>query len=317
MNCPHHTQIYASQPRSYRNLPVQYLDTTMVYRDEKSGELGGLSRVRSITQDDSHVFCRHDQIEMVIDSLLEVAREMYTAVDMKLRVRLSYRDDSDGYLGDSKLWDSAQSQLKNAVVKNQLDYFEEDGEAAFYGPKIDFMATDAIGREHQLATIQLDFVMPDRFNLDYIAEDGTKQHPVMIHSALLGSTERFLSVYIEHTAGRFPVWLAPEQLRIITVNQEDSTVNFAQEIRDSAKKLGLRVSVDNDNESVGKKIRNAEVMKIPYTIVIGEKEIETNQVVPRIRSDMVVQPVNQPYGIEQFLNTVANEAKSRVSKTSL
>lgn len=317
MNCPHHTQIYASQPRSYRNLPVQYLDTTMVYRDEKSGELGGLSRVRSITQDDSHVFCRHDQIEMIIDNLLEVAREMYTAVDMKLRVRLSYRDDSDGYLGDSKLWGSAQSQLKNAVVKNQLDYFEEDGEAAFYGPKIDFMATDAIGREHQLATIQLDFVMPDRFNLDYVAEDGTKQRPVMIHSALLGSTERFLSVYIEHTAGRFPVWLAPEQLRIITVNQEDSTTNFAQEIRDSAKKLGLRVSVDNDNESVGKKIRNAEVMKIPYTIVIGEKEIETNQVVPRIRSDMVVQPVNQPYGIEQFLNTVANEAKSRVSKTSL
>ena len=135
------------------------------------------------------------------------------------------------------------------------------------------MATDAIGREHQLATIQLDFVMPDRFNLDYVAEDGTKQRPVMIHSALLGSTERFLSVYIEHTAGRFPVWLAPEQLRIITVNQEDSTTNFAQEIRDSAKKLGLRVSVDNDNESVGKKIRNAEVMKIPYTIVIGEKEI--------------------------------------------
>ncbi len=166
MNCPHHTQIYASQPRSYRDMPVRYLETTTDYRDEKTGELGGLNRVRALTQDDSHVFCRDDQIEDEIDRLLASARSLYETVGMKLRVRLSYRDDSDAYLGDRSLWESAQKQLKTAVEKNQLEYFEQDGEAAFYGPKIDFMATDAIGREHQVATVQLDFVQPGRFGFD-------------------------------------------------------------------------------------------------------------------------------------------------------
>lgn len=197
MNCPHHTRIYASQPRSYRDLPIRYLETTTDYRDEKTGELGGLNRVRSLTQDDSHVFCRQDQIETEIDQLLACADELYKTVGMKLRVRLSYRDDSDAYLGDKKLWESAQKQLKAAVVANKLDYFEQEGEAAFYGPKIDFMATDAIGREHQVATVQLDFVQPERFGLEYAAEDGGQGQPVMIHCALLGSIERFLSVYIE------------------------------------------------------------------------------------------------------------------------
>lgn len=317
MNCPHHTRIYASRPRSYRDLPIRYLETTTVYRDEKTGELGGLSRVRSITQDDSHVFCRPDQIEFEIDSLLQAARDMYTTVDMKLRVRLSYRDDSEGYLGAPELWESAQAQLKNAVLANELDYFEEEGEAAFYGPKIDFMATDALGREHQLATVQLDFVQPERFALTYIGEDGSEQQPVMIHSALLGSIERFMSVYIEHAAGRFPIWLAPEQVRIITVNQEQSTVTFADQIVERAKELGLRVSVDNDNESVGKKIRSAAVWKVPYTLVIGEKEIATNQVTPRVRDDLVVIAAHPELAVEDFLKTVANETKSRVNKTSL
>jgi threonyl-tRNA synthetase len=317
MNCPHHTRIYASQPRSYRDLPLRYLETTTVYRDEKTGELGGLSRVRAITQDDSHVFCRHDQIETEINNLLAAANELYSTVGMKLRVRLSYRDDTDAYLGDEKLWATAQEQLKNAVVANNLDYFEQEGEAAFYGPKIDFMATDAIGREHQVATVQLDFVQPERFKLEYTGQDGSAQQPVMIHCALLGSIERFLSVYIEHTAGKFPVWLAPEQVRFITVNQEDATVEFANSVVAQAKELGLRVTVDNSNESVGKKIRAAEVWKVPYTVVIGEKEIASSEVVPRIRKDIAVRDNAEALALDNFLQTVANEAKSRVSKTSL
>jgi threonyl-tRNA synthetase len=317
MNCPHHTRVYASQQRSYRDLPLRYLETTTIYRDEKSGELGGLNRVRSVTQDDSHVFCRQDQIEQEINNLLACANELYATVGMKLRVRLSYRDETDAYLGASELWASAQEQLKNAVIANGLDYFEQDGEAAFYGPKIDFMASDAIGREHQVATVQLDFVQPDRFGLEYAAEDGSVQQPVMIHSALLGSVERFLSVYIEHTAGKFPVWNAPEQIRLISVNQEDDTLAFAEKLRQQGKALGLRIGVDNANESVGKKIRAAEVAKVPYTLVLGEKEMTGGEVTPRIRADLVVAEQTAARTIDEFLQTVANEAKSRVSKTSL
>lgn len=317
MNCPHHTQIFAAKPRSYRDLPIRYLDTTTVYRDEKTGELGGLSRVRAITQDDSHIFCRQDQIQQEIEALMGVARELYETVGMKLRVRLSYRDESDAYLGEAALWTSAQQQLKEAVAANGLDYFEEEGEAAFYGPKIDMMASDALGREHQLATVQLDFVQPDRFGLEYVSESGEKEMPIMIHNAIAGSIERFLSVYIEHTAGKFPVWIAPEQIRLITVNQEADTVAFAQRLAEQARSLGLRLTIDNDNESVGKKIRAAEMMKVPYTLVLGEKEMQTNQVVPRIRKDMVVNDSPQSYAIEELLKTITNESKSRVSKTSL
>lgn len=316
MNCPHHTRIYASQPRSYRDLPVRYLETTTDYRDEKTGELGGLNRVRSLTQDDSHVFCRKDQIEQEIDNLLSAARDLYATVGMSLRVRLSYRDDSDAYLGSKELWESAQSQLKSAVLSNDLEFYEEEGEAAFYGPKIDFMATDAIKREHQVATVQLDFVQPERFKLEYAGEDGSPHTPVMIHCALLGSIERFLSVYIEHTAGRFPVWLAPEQLRLITVNQTDKLVNFAKDIELAAKMFGLRVVADNNNESVGKKIRMAEKEKIPYVLVLGEKEIDTGVSTPRIRSDIKVQE-ETPKKISNILKTIANESKSKATKTSL
>ncbi len=317
MNCPHHTQIYASKARSYRDLPVRYLETTAVYRDEKTGELAGLSRVRSITQDDSHVFCRPDQIEQEIHNLLMAAGDLYKTVNMGLRVRLSYRDDSDAYLGAKELWQQAQQQLKSAVVANKLEFFEEVGEAAFYGPKVDFMATDAIGREHQLATVQLDFVQPERFGLVYTAEDGSKQRPVMIHSALLGSIERFLGVYIEHTAGRFPVWLAPEQVRVATVNQDEPTVAFANKLAEQAKELGVRLTVDGSNESVGKKIRESELMKVPYTVVVGEKEIKTGKLIPRIRSDISVGETSNAIGSAEFLKSVANEAKSRTSKSSL
>lgn len=317
MNCPHHTRIFASRPRSYRDMPLRYLETTTVYRDEKTGELGGLNRVRSITQDDSHVFCRPDQIENEINGLLTAASELYEVVGMKLRVRLSYRDESDAYLGEQSLWDSAQAQLKNAVIANGMEYFEEAGEAAFYGPKIDFMATDALGREHQVATVQLDFVQPERFGLEYTNEEGSAIRPVMVHSALLGSIERFLAVYIEHTAGRFPVWLAPEQIRFITVNQEESTVTFADKIVEQAKELGLRVKVDNSNESVGKKIRDAEIWKVPYTVVIGEKEMSSDRVMPRIRKDMEVLAAHPELNFGEFLKTVSNESKNRTTKSSL
>lgn len=318
MNCPHHTRIYASKPRSYRDLPVRYLETTTVYRDEKTGELGGLSRVRSITQDDSHVFCRQDQIEDEITKLLAAANDMYSAVGMDLRVRLSYRDEGDGYLGDPELWKVAQNQLKSAVEANKLEYFEVDGEAAFYGPKIDFMATDALEREHQLATVQLDFVQPDRFELEYVSEDGTKQTPVMIHTALLGSIERFLSVYIEHTGGKFPIWLAPEQLRVIQVKDSPELDSFVDKLVTTAKENGVRVVVDRSNESVGKKIRAAEVLKVPYSLVIGEKELETGQLTPRVRKDLAVEGrEDSSYKSDELIGSIANEARSRVQKSSL
>ncbi|MGH7237860.1 MAG: aminoacyl--tRNA ligase-related protein, partial [Candidatus Saccharimonadales bacterium] len=300
-----------------RDLPVRYLETATDYRDEKTGELGGLNRVRALTQDDSHVFCREDQLETEINNLLAAANELYATIAMQLRVRLSYRDGDDAYLGSKELWQNSQTQLKNAVLANALNYFEQTGEAAFYGPKIDFMATDALGREHQLATVQLDFVQPERFGLEYVAKDGSQVRPVMVHCALLGSIERFLGVYIEHTAGKFPVWLAPEQVRLITVNQENETVEVADKILCQAKDLGVRLTVDNDNQSVGKKIRAAELMKIPYTVVIGEKEIESGNVSPRIRKDIAVSEGSSSYKVDEFLKTVAHEAKSRTRKSSL
>ena len=291
MNCPHHTQIFASRPRSYRDMPVRYLETTTDYRDEKTGELGGLNRVRSLTQDDSHIFCRTDQIEGEINNLLSAARELYGSINMKLRVRLSYRDESDSYLGDLSLWDSAQNQLKSAVEKVGLDYFEQEGEAAFYGPKIDFMATDAIGREHQVATVQLDFVQPQRFDLEYADADGNFTTPVMIHCALLGSVERFLSVFIEHTGGWFPFWAAPEQVRILTIN--DTVLEYVDKITTILSDITLmepvryndvRFTIDSRNESLGKKIREATSMKIPVQLIVGPKDMETNEVSVRTQS---------------------------------
>ena len=291
MNCPHHTQIFASRPRSYRDMPVRYLETTTDYRDEKTGELGGLNRVRSLTQDDSHIFCRTDQIEDEINNLLSAARELYGSINMKLRVRLSYRDESDSYLGDLSLWDSAQNQLKSAVEKVGLDYFEQEGEAAFYGPKIDFMATDAIGREHQVATVQLDFVQPQRFGLEYADTDGNFTTPVMIHCALLGSIERFLSVFIEHTGGWFPFWAAPEQVRILTIN--DAVLEYVDKITTILSDITLmepvryndvRFTIDSRNESLGKKIREATSMKIPVQFIVGPKDMEANEVSARTQS---------------------------------
>ena len=291
MNCPHHAQIFASKLRTYKEMPVRYMEATTDYRDEKSGELGGLSRVRSLTQDDSHVFCRKSQIEDEIKNLIRIVRELYATVGMgKLRARLSYRSDEDKYLGDMSLWEMAQTQIKSAAIDNGLDFFEAEGEAAFYGPKIDFMAEDAIGREHQVATVQLDFVQPERFDLNFVNEKGEKERPVMVHHATLGSIERFLSVFIEHTAGWFPFWCAPEQVRIVTVN--DDVLYYVSEIEDVLKQIvldkplkynELRFTTDKTDDSLGKKIRRATSMKIPVILVVGPKDMEARTVSVRLK----------------------------------
>ena len=293
MNCPHHAQIFASRPRTYKEMPVRYMEATTDYRDEKSGELGGLSRVRSLTQDDSHVFCRKSQIEDEITNLIRIVRELYATVGMgKLRARLSYRSDEDKYLGDMSLWEMAQTQIKSAAIDNGLDFFEAEGEAAFYGPKIDFMAEDAIGREHQVATVQLDFVQPERFDLNFVNEKGEKERPVMVHHATLGSIERFLSVFIEHTAGWFPFWCAPEQVRIVTVN--DGVLGYVSEIEDVLKQIvldkplkynELRFTTDKTDDSLGKKIRRATSMKIPVILVVGPKDMEARTVSVRLKDE--------------------------------
>ena len=291
MNCPHHAQIFASQPRTYREMPVRYMEATTDYRDEKTGELGGLSRVRALTQDDSHVFCRREQIKDEIQQLVKIVRKLYTTVGMdKLRARLSYRDESDKFLGDPELWKMAQGQIKEAAVDNGLEYFEQEGEAAFYGPKIDFMAEDALGREHQVATIQLDFVQPERFGLEFVNEEGKKERPVMIHHATLGSIERFMSVFIEHTGGWFPLWCAPEQVRVLTVN--DKVEDYVKEVEkvlsdvvldEPVKGNELRFEVDRSDDSLGKKIKRATEMKIPVVLIVGEKDASERVVSVRTR----------------------------------
>ncbi len=316
MNCPHHQQIYASRPRSYRDLPIRYMETTTDYRDEKAGELLGLSRVRSLTQDDSHTFCTPDQIDHCLKQLVDVVKEFYMTMGMDIKARLSFRDESDNYLGDKNLWDRAEGILKNIAENSGVDYYIARGEAAFYGPKIDFMAKDVLGRELQLATPQLDFVQPERFGLKYVDKDGAEKTPVMIHFALMGSIERFLAAYIEHTKGKFPIWVAPEQVRILTVNQEDKTVEFANKILGEALDMGIRIVLDNSSQSVGKKIREAEVYKVPYTVVIGDKEIESGDIIPRIREDLRINESDNKLPITDFLKAVSRESKTRTLKTT-
>lgn len=290
VNCPHHSQIFASQPRSYRDLPIKYLETTMVYRDERKGELGGLSRVRAITQDDSHVFCTEEQVGQIFGELIAAAKDLYARVGMQLELRLSFRDESDGYIGAKETWQKAEDQIRAMAEELKMDYFIGIGEAAMYGPKMDFMAIDALGRKWQLATVQLDYAMPQRFGLEYTDVDGAKKTPIMVHCALIGSIERFMSVFIEHTAGWFPLWCAPEQVRVLTVN--DAAKGYAEKV---AKKLQtmelnepiehnkLRFTVDDRNESLGKKIREATKMKIPCVLIVGPKDEATEQVSVRQR----------------------------------
>ncbi|KKW30543.1 MAG: Threonine-tRNA ligase [Candidatus Uhrbacteria bacterium GW2011_GWD2_52_7] len=274
MNCPHHTQIYARRQWSYRELPQRYANTTTCYRDEQSGELAGLSRVRAFAQDDAHVFCRISQAKEEIQKIWEIVHTFYGAFGLDLKLRLSLRDPEhpEKYLGNQEHWDRAEAVLREVAAENKTEFFEGLGEAAFYAPKLDFMAEDSLGRKWQVATIQLDVNMPERFDLSCINEKGDHERIVMIHAAIMGSIERFLSIIIEHLGGAFPMWLAPEQIRIATVAED--YVDAAQAMKSALEAAGLRVALDDTNEKVGKKIRGAAMQKVPWTIVVGGKEKE-------------------------------------------
>lgn len=273
MNCPHHAQIFDSQPHSYRDMPVRYCETTMVYRDEQSGELSGLQRVLCITQDDAHVFCRMNQVRDEAEKVWDIIAKFYQTFGFTLKPRLSRRDpaQAEKYMGEPADWDKAEAALKEILVDHKQEWIDGLGEAAFYGPKIDFMAKDSLGRTWQVATIQLDFNQPRNFGLTCVNEVGEKEPVLMVHCAIMGSIERFMSVLIEHYAGAFPMWLAPEQIRLATV--ADGFIPFAAELKAKLERVGLRVQLDDSNEKVGKKIRNAAIEKTPWTIVIGEKEV--------------------------------------------
>lgn len=273
MNCPHHTQIYASRPRSYRDLPIRYAEATTCYRDENTGQLQGLTRVRSLTQDDAHIFCTLDQVAAEVGGIIEIIKNFYAAFGMKLSARLSLHDPAhpEKYLGGADSWVRAESELKNLLEKFVGSEYETGvGEAAFYGPKIDFMAHDAIGRTWQLATAQLDFNQPERFGLEYADSDGTKKRPVMVHRAVLGSIERFMGIIIEHYAGVFPVWLAPVQVKLLPV--ADKHNEAARAVAAEMRAAGVRVEVDEDQATIGAKVRKSETEKVPYSVVFGDKE---------------------------------------------
>ncbi|MBM3272483.1 threonine--tRNA ligase [Candidatus Kaiserbacteria bacterium] len=273
MNCPHHMQIFADNQFSYRDLPVRYFEPATVYRDEKSGQLGGLTRVRSITQDDGHLFCRIDQIHQEVSTIVSVIKEFYTTMGMidGYWVRLSLRGPNGKYLGSDTVWETAEKALTDAAIANELPYEPALDEAAFYGPKLDFIFKDAIGREWQLATIQCDFNLPERFDLSFINDKGEKERPVVIHRAISGSLERFMGVMIEHFAGAFPLWLSPVQARVLPVSERHT--EYAQEILSSLRDAGVRAELAAD-DTLGKRIRNAKLEKVPYTLVIGDAEVE-------------------------------------------
>lgn len=291
MNCPHHMQIFADNQFSYRDLPIRYFEPATVYRDEKSGQLSGLTRVRSITQDDGHLFCRISQIQEEVAHIVSIIKEFYTTIGLNTDywVSLSVRDplNKSATIGSDENWEAAEQALEQAAIANELPYRRIEGEAAFYGPKLDFMFKDVLGREWQLATIQADFNLPQRFDLSYINEEGEKERPVVIHRAITGSYERFLAILIEHYAGRFPYWLAPTQVSVLTVNDSDEVSEYTKNIIEQLDSIvlssplkynELRYSIDKSSESLGKKIRNAELQKIPVIIIVGPKDIEANQV---------------------------------------
>jgi threonyl-tRNA synthetase len=283
MNCPHHTQIYARKPHSYRELPQRYANTTMVYRDEQTGELSGLSRVRSITQDDAHVFCRKSQAAEEMGKIWDIINEFYGAVGFKLWVRLSLSDPDqmDKYLGKKEDWKYAEEQLRQLAQQRGQDVQEVKGEAAFYGPKLDFMAEDSLGREWQVATIQLDMNMPDSFDLTCVNEAGEKERIVMLHAAIMGSIERYVSILIEHFGGKFPVWLSPVQVKLLPISQDHH--EYAQKVEVELLAKGIRVELDDRSETLSAKIRDAQVAQVPYMAVVGDKEIEADSVAVRSR----------------------------------
>jgi threonyl-tRNA synthetase len=279
MNCPHHMQIFADNQFSYRDMPVRYFEPATVYRDEKSGQLGGLLRVRAITQDDGHLFCRVEQIEEEVSTIVSIIKEFYTTMGMMDGYWVSWSvrgEDKTKYLGTDEIWNLAEGSLEKAAKANGLNYKRIEGEAAFYGPKLDFMFKDAIGREWQLATIQCDFNLPERFDLSFINTEGKKERPVVIHRAISGSLERFMGVMIEHFAGNFPLWLSPNQITILPIT--DKHQDYARKVAQELEGANIRVTVDDSKEGLGKKIRNTREMKTPYWAVIGDAEVANSTI---------------------------------------
>ena len=272
MNCPHHTQIFARKPHSYREMPQRYTETTMVYRDEQSGELGGLTRVLSITQDDSHVFCRTNQVKKEFMQTWDIVETFYKKFGFTLRVRLSFHNPKtpEKYLGTEAIWSNAENALREIAKDRNADHFEAPGEAALYGPKLDFMATDSMGREHQVATIQLDMNIPERFDLVCTNEKGERERIVMIHSAIMGSIERFTAVLLEHLAGILPLWLSPVQVKVLPVSEKHTA--YAKQVSEQLLGAGIRVEIDAD-DALGKRIRNTKLQKVPYFLVLGDEEV--------------------------------------------
>lgn len=284
MNCPQHAEIYKSQKRSYRDLPLRLTDFAMLYRDEKPGELNGLARVRSFSQDDCHVYCRLDQVDYEVDMMLSMTKEIMETFGFKYRYRLSTRDPAhpEKYLGDPNEWDKVEAWAVDIMKRNKIDYYDGPGEAAFYAPKMDLMATDALGREWQLSTVQIDMVQPRRFDLTYTDKDGRDARPVTIHRAIAGSPERLMMILIEHYAGAFPLWLSPVHLRLLTISEKEvkAAAKFLQQLKES----GLRVELDDSNKSLGKKIALARSDKLPYLAVVGAKEVAQRTLALKNRS---------------------------------
>lgn len=304
MNCPHHTQIYARKAWSYKELPQRYANTTTCYRDEQSGELSGLSRVRAFAQDDAHVFCRMSDVKDEFLKIWDIVHTFYGTFGFDLRVRVSKHDpkNPDKYLGDKKLWAKAEEILEGIAKEKKADYFEGIGEAAFYGPKLDFMGKDAIGREWQLATIQLDMVQPERFDLTCTNEKNEKERIVMIHAAIMGSIERFLSTLIEHVNGNFPLWLAPVQVKIIPVGENHHAK--ATEMFDMLKEKMIRAEIDLSNDGFGKKIREAKVSRAPYFIIIGDKDIAVGKVTLESRDAGQIGQISEDEVIKRILTEI-------------
>ena len=273
MNCPHHCEIYARKPRSYKDLPLRIAEFGTVFRYEKSGELHGLTRVRTFTQDDAHIFVRSDQVKSEFENVIDVILKVFKIFGFEnYEAQISLRDpkDTEKYIGSDEIWEESQNAIREACKEKGLETREEIGEAAFYGPKLDFMVKDAIGRRWQLGTIQVDYNLPERFKLEYTAEDNSKKTPVMIHRAPFGSLERFTAVLIEHTAGHFPLWLTPDQVAILPISEKFN--DYAQKVRQYLDKQGVRALVDDRNEKIGRKIRDNELKRVPYMVIVGEKE---------------------------------------------
>jgi len=309
MNCPQHTQVYASRMRSYKDLPIRIADFANLYRDEKPGELSGLTRLRCFCQDDGHCFCRPDQIEEEFESVLGAIKKALSVYKMDYYIRLSLWDPNqpEKYLGEPAVWEKSQEILKGILEKNKLSYTIGVGEAAIYGPKMDIITKDSLGREWQISTIQLDLIMPSRFGLKYIDQDGSEKTPVMIHRALVGSPERFLGILIEHYAGSFPVWLAPVQVTVLPLSEK--ILDYGNKVFSLLKDKGARAEFSDANESLAKRIRAAEVMKIPYIIVVGEKEAAAGTVAVRSRKDGTQVVIT----LDEFIEKIKREIKDRIS----